>query len=129
MKTILLQDADAGLLDILKLALEFENFDVHTILDENSDFLALIDRVRPHVVLLDYKLNGIVCQEICRKIKEKHPHLPVIALTCNNNIHEVYDKQGFDDYILKPFDLDLLYQVLRKHISTLQHGYGSLVKL
>lgn len=130
MKKILLQDADAGILDMLKVALELENFEVHTILDEKSDFLTWIDRIRPHVVLLDYKLNGEVCREICRKIKEQHPHLPVIALSCNNNIHEMYDKQGFDDYILKPFDLDLLYKVLRKHINAAQQGYGAtLIKL
>lgn len=54
---------------------------------------------------------------MCNQIKAKYPHLPVIALSCNNNIHEVYSKFGFDDYISKPFDLDLLYRVLRKHIS------------
>jgi len=40
----------------------------------------------------------------------------VIALSCNNNINEEYSKHGFADYIKKPFDLDLLYKILRKHI-------------
>ncbi|MFC0513064.1 hypothetical protein ACFFGT_02595 [Mucilaginibacter angelicae] len=34
----------------------------------------------------------------------------------NNNIRQEYHKYGFDGYIEKPFDLDLLYRILRKHI-------------
>ena len=37
-------------------------------------------------------------------------------MSCNYNINEVYDQQGFDDYIAKPFDLDVLYATLRKYI-------------
>jgi hypothetical protein len=41
-----------------------------------------------------------------------YPHLPAIAMSCNINI-EVYD---LDDYIAKPFDLDMLYDTLRKYM-------------
>jgi DNA-binding response OmpR family regulator len=116
MEKILVQDSDAMLLDTLKVALEMENFNVHTVLEYEEDFLDLIHKFRPHVVLLDYKFDGRICREICDKIKEKYPHLPVIAMSCNINIHEDYSKSCFDDYISKPFDLDLLYRILRKHI-------------
>jgi DNA-binding NtrC family response regulator len=66
--------------------------------------------------MLDYRLDGKVCIEICQQIKASYPHLPVIAMSCNNNINNVYDQYGFDDYIPKPFDLDMLYRTLRKHI-------------
>lgn len=124
MKTVLLYETDVTLLDILKTALEIDNFKVYTITDEAFNFLEIINRLKPHVVLLDYKLSGDASKLICRKIKDKYPHLPVIALSCNNNIHEVYAKNGFDDYISKPFDLDLLYKVLRKHVTLKQGGYG-----
>ena len=117
MEKILVQDSDCELLDTIRMALEMEHFQVHTILDFDVDFLSIIDEFRPHVVMLDYKFNGDQAKEICEKIKERYPYLPVIALSCNNNIHEDYNKNGFDDYITKPFDLDLLYRILRKHIS------------
>ena len=116
MQTIIIQDTDASILDILTIALQMENFQVYSVLDYDSNFLDLIDELRPHVVMLDYKLDGKACIKICHQIKAKYPHLPVIALSCNHNINEEYDKYGFDDYIPKPFDLDLLYTVLRKHI-------------
>jgi hypothetical protein len=39
------------------------------------------------------------------------------TVSCNGNIHEEYNKAGFDAYIKKPFDFDLLYHIVRKHIA------------
>lgn len=77
--------------------------------------LSIIDQYRPHVVMLDYRLDGNLCLDILKKIKVKYPHLPVIAMSCNCNINEEYCVSGFDDYI-QPFDLDQLYSTLRMHI-------------
>ncbi|MBB5624139.1 two-component system nitrogen regulation response regulator GlnG [Pedobacter cryoconitis] len=116
-ETIIVQDTDADILDVLTDALSIEGFHVYPVLDCNQDFITLIEHHRPHVVMLDYRLDGEVCKEICLKIKSVYPHLPVIALSCNYNIDKLYGENGFDDYIRKPFDLDLLYSILRKYIS------------
>jgi len=116
METIIVQDTDEDILNILTQALEMEGFSVYPLLDCGEDFMDLIDKARPHVIILDYKLEGKRCIAICHMIKHKYPHLPVLALSCNSNIHHVYDKYGFDGYIKKPFDLDLLYKILRSHI-------------
>ena len=115
-ETIIVQETDASVLDILTYALQSEGFNVFPLLDCGEDFLELIEEVRPHVIMLDYKLNGKRSIEICQLIKARFPHLPVLALSCNNNINDVFDRFGFDGYIKKPFDLDLLYKVLRTHI-------------
>lgn len=117
METIIIQDTDASILDMLTIALELENFQVYAIKDPQHDFLDLIDKTRPHVVMLDFKIHGADALAILKTIKTKHPYLPVLAISCNNNINGVAMEAGFDDYIAKPFDLDLLYTVLRKHIK------------
>jgi DNA-binding NtrC family response regulator len=116
METIIIQDTDKDILDILTAALELEHFKVFTVMDDETNLLGMIARHRPHVIVLDYRLDGKECIRICREIKVRYPHLPVVAMSCNSNINEVYDRDGFDDYIEKPFDLDYLYEVLRKHI-------------
>jgi DNA-binding NtrC family response regulator len=116
METVLIQDRDKDILEILTTALELENFNVYTVMEQQDDLLNMIDNLRPHVVVLDYRMEGKDCVAICRAIKARYPHLPVVAMSCNSNIHEVYDRHGFDDYIPKPFDLEQLYQILRKHI-------------
>jgi DNA-binding response OmpR family regulator len=116
METIIIQDTDQDILDILKIALEEEHFSVYAVLELESNFLEMVEKVRPHVIMLDYRLDGQTCIHICHQIKAHYPHLPVIAMSCNMNINEVYDRHGFDDYIAKPFDLDVLYSTLRKYI-------------
>lgn len=113
---IIIQETDQDILDILKYALAAEGFEVYAMMDGEDDILSLIDEHRPHVVMLDYRLDGKVCLAVLEKIKLKYPSLPVIAMSCNNNINEEYSQAGFDDYIPKPFDLDHLYLTLRKYI-------------
>jgi DNA-binding NtrC family response regulator len=82
----------------------------------HSGIMGTIDEFRPHVAILDYRLNGQEAVGLCKQIKERYPFLPVLALSCNSDIHEAYQQNGFDGYIKKPFDLDLLYTVLCRHI-------------
>jgi DNA-binding response OmpR family regulator len=116
METIIVQETDEDMLYILTIALKEEGFHVYPLQHCDDDFLDMIETTRPHVVMLDYKLRGEEALRVLRQIKAKYPYLPVIASSCNSNIQEAYDKAGFDDYIPKPFDLDLLYCTLRKHI-------------
>ncbi|NQX54525.1 response regulator [Pedobacter panaciterrae] len=120
METIIVQDTDAAILDVLTQALIMEGFQVLPVSDIKGDFLSLVDQHRPHVVMLDYKLDGEACKQTCFQIKQRYPHLPIIAMSCNYNIDRLYGANGFDGYIRKPFDLDLLYTILRRHIPEQQ---------
>ena len=120
METIIVQDTNAAILDVLTIALNMEGFDVLPVSAIEEDFLSLVDQHRPHVVILDYKLDGEACKQTCFQIKQRYPHLPIIAMSCNYNINRLYGKDGFDGYIRKPFDLDLLYAILRRHIPEQQ---------
>ena len=113
---IILQETDQDVLAILKYALEAEGYQVYALTDSAADFIALIEEHRPHVVMLDFRLDGKICLAILETIKTRYPHLPVIAMSCNCNINEEYSASGFDDYIPKPFDLEELYLTLRKYI-------------
>lgn len=125
MAKIVVQDFDPNILDVLTLALVQENFQVHSITSIDDNFMHTIDKHRPHVVMLDFRLQGKDAREASRLIKKKYPHLPVIALSCNADIHKTYAKNGFDDYIPKPFDLDKLYEILRKHIPDCENAESS----
>ncbi|MBB6108624.1 Response regulator receiver domain-containing protein [Mucilaginibacter lappiensis] len=116
METVIIQDTDQSILDILTIALQMENYQVYSVQDCDSNFMDMIEELKPHVIMLDYRLDGKICIQICHQVKAVYPHLPVIAMSCNSNINDEYDRHGFDDYIPKPFDLDNLYAVLRKHI-------------
>lgn len=116
METIVVQDTDKSVLEVLTLALEMENFNVYPLLDCDADFIEIIEKTRPHVVVLDFRIDGRKCMDILSTIKASYPTLPVIAMSCNSNINSVAFKAGFDGYIEKPFDIELLYRILRRHI-------------
>jgi CheY-like chemotaxis protein len=84
--------------------LEAENgMEAIELLDETNDV---------NVVLLDLempKMNGYVA---VKKIKEKFPSLPVLAITANlidKSMQASLSKDGFTDSISKPFKPDVFY--------------------
>jgi len=116
MDKIVIQETDPGVLDVLKLALTEAGFDVYATDHLSTDFIDNISEKQPHVVVLDYKITGQQAIDTCQQIKNRFSQLPVIAFSCNYNIDQHYLQEGFDDYIRKPFDIDLLVKIIRKHI-------------
>src|SRR5258708_20932987 len=71
----------------------------------------------PDVILLDLALPGIGGMELCRNFKSdpRFSHIPIMILT--GAYKEIRDRvrgieRGADDYLLKPFDLDVLLERL-----------------
>jgi len=112
----MIQENDEAILDVLRIALEEEGFQVIPIRQCDDAIIGEIDTFRPHMVMLDIWLREQDCLGLSPMIKARYPDLPLIALSCNINIQKVYGKEGFDAYIPKPFDLDLLYSVVHQHL-------------
>jgi len=120
MNTIVLQDTDQDILYVLGFALRQEGYIVHTTSSLDEHILELIAEAKPHVVILDYRMNGENAIRACHLIPTLYPNLPVIATSCNTNILKDYHAGGFDDYLDKPFDLNALDGLIRKHIAPVQ---------
>lgn len=99
METIIVQETDPAILDVLTLVLTDAGFNVHPTDHCAPDFLDVIEQTQPHLVVLDYRLDGQQAIDVCFQIKTRFPHLPIIALSCNYNINQDYARHGFDDYI------------------------------
>ncbi len=105
---ILLVDDDALLRQSLAFNLEQAGYQVSTAASA-EDALALAHRTPPDLVLLDIGLPGMDGLEALRHFQE-HLGIPVIFLTARRReLDEVLGLElGADDYITKPFDLDVL---------------------
>lgn len=117
MAKVFIQENEQEILEILCIALELENVETFAVLGYDADFIRLIRQFRPHVAILDYRLDGKDCRKVAKLIKNAFPSLPLIASSCNSTIEMDYAKHGFDGYLSKPFELDCLYQKLRKFIN------------
>lgn len=66
MGTIVVQETDPDILDVLYAALELKGFRVYALPNIDANFLQIIDQARPHVVILDYRLSGEECIQLSK---------------------------------------------------------------
>ena len=93
-----------------------------TLAEETSGEAGLdaIEKAEPHCVLLDYSLPGRNGVEVLKRIRSRHPHLPVILLTGQGNeaIAVQSMKEGAQDYITKgTINPEALSRVIRMAIE------------
>jgi two-component system response regulator MprA len=111
---LLVVEDDERVRDAVARALRYEGYDVHTAVDGNDALLRVAD-LAPDAIVLDVLMPGTDGLEVCRQLRGRGDHTPVLMLTAR---HEVTDRvagldAGADDYLVKPFALDELLARLR----------------
>ena len=82
-----------------------------------EECLARIKDTHFDVVLLDHMMPGMDGVETLERIRETDKDLVVYALTANTAVDEsYYISKGFNGYISKPVDSEILERTLMKHI-------------
>jgi two-component system cell cycle response regulator DivK len=84
---------------------------------------------RPDVILMDLMMPVLDGFEAIKYLKTNAntSHIPVVAVTA---LSRPTDRQraveeGAVDYVCKPFDLDLLIEVIERHIDTARNASGA----
>ena len=126
-KHILVVEDDFSILMGLEDNLIAEGYIVTTASNGNEG-LEMALNTNLHLVLLDVMLPGINGFEICKRIRQNKPKLPIIMLTARESeIDKVSGLDyGADDYITKPFSLSELLARIR---ATFRRTYPSKSKL
>ena len=106
-KKILVVDDERGIVSILKMSLESDNYKVIEAYTGDGAIRKARSEV-PDLILLDLMLPDMTGYEICNKIK-KDPlirSIPIIMLTGIGETGKIAGLElGANDYITKPFDL------------------------
>lgn len=104
---ILIADDDPDILDVLRITLEAEGYEVIDAHD-GQEALDIVKKSMPDLLITDFKMPKMCGDEVCRILKQDIliQHMPIIMLTGKG---EVSDKivgihSGADDYIVKPFE-------------------------
>lgn len=106
MTTILLVEDDERISEPLIRVLGTEGYDVvHA--PTGHDGLEAVANRTPDLMLLDLTLPDIDGLDVCRKVREDRPELPIIMLTARAEEMDVIVGlgAGADDYVPKPFRL------------------------
>ena len=114
-KTVLIVDDEQQLALAIKIRLQSKGFQVTTATD-GQQALTLLEQEKPNLVILDVLmpvLDGYSClREINRRFGRGA--IPIIVLTARDRMKDLFELEGIEDYIIKPFDHeDLLLRIDR----------------
>jgi len=117
-QNILVVDDDAEARKILSSILFEEGYSVETVANGKQAIRAS-EKARFDVALIDIKLPDMEGTELLHRLKEKQPHMVKIIVTGFPTLENAMKtvNEGADGYILKPFDIQKLLEMIRKHLT------------
>ena len=71
-----------------------------------------VERSLPQIMLVDWNMPDGNGRGLCQWIRANWKELPVIFLTVRGDSRDIVSgfQEGADDYVVKPFELDVLHQ-------------------
>ena len=101
---ILVVDDETNIIDLTRLYLEREGFQVEAATD-GAQALEKIRKLEPALVVLDIMLPEVDGFEVCRQTRAESD-VPIIMLTArDDDIDKIVGLEvGADDYLTKPFN-------------------------
>ncbi len=113
MDKLLLIDDEVDVQYSFRRIFDSPDLELHTA-SSGEEGLKLIPQVRPDLVITDIRMAGINGLETLRRIRQADPKLPVILMTAYGTTQTAIEamKLGAFDYLLKPFDVPRLKQLV-----------------
>ena len=120
MERILVVDDEKEVCSALKEFLEMKGYTVQAA-HNGPTALETVAQWQPQIVLLDIIMPGMSGIEVLQQLRSDHPETGVIMITAvtDEELGNQALKNGADDYITKPVDLDYLEAVLMVKIVSI----------
>lgn len=118
MNSVLIIDDEKEICESIKMILDYEGYQTdYTVLP--SEGLSKLDSITFAAILLDIQMPEMNGFEVLKRVKEKHPQLPVIIITAHGSIENAIKatKLGAFDFIEKPIDRDKLLISVRNAVD------------
>jgi len=118
-RRVLVVDDEKGIREALKQVLEYEGIEVH-VCASGAEALRRYAELRPHLVFLDVKMQGMDGLETLRKLREHDTNAQVVMISGHGTIQTAVEatQLGAYDFLEKPLDTDRMLLTLR---NALQH--------
>lgn len=121
-KKILVGEDSSIIINLTKNVLAFENYSIKAARN-GKEVLDMLAKEDFDLLLLDItmpQMDGIQCIKEIRSLSEKNKNkIPIIAISGNagNYTPEEYRKFGFDEFIQKPLNYDLVLATVKKILN------------
>lgn len=117
---VLVVDDNCDAADSLSLLVSELGADVHTVYDGRTA-LAELQAFRPHVVLMDISMPGMDGTEVARRARmtDEGRQVTLVAISGRSQEDDCRRAReaGFDQYLIKPVDIDTLQTALRQGLE------------
>jgi two-component system, OmpR family, alkaline phosphatase synthesis response regulator PhoP len=102
---VLLVDDEPNIIQLARLYLEREGFQVEAVVD-GLEALQAVERLHPAMLVLDLMLPGLDGMEVCRRLRTANNPVPILMVTARDeDIDKILGLElGADDYMTKPFN-------------------------
>jgi DNA-binding response OmpR family regulator len=126
-KRVVVVDDEPSVQEVVRAYLEKDGYHVF-VAGTGADGLALSERIKPGLVVLDLMLPDRSGEEICREIRSRSD-VPILMLTAKASEEERVQglALGADDYLVKPFSPRELVLRVRAILRRTQGGDVPLV--
>jgi DNA-binding response OmpR family regulator len=116
-KKVLLAEDDITMVSLLKTLLKMEGYQV-VALNAEDDVPAAVRRERPDVLLLDVHLFQQSGMEILDRLRNtSDTNRTCVVMTSGMNVKDECLRRGANDFLLKPYMPDDLFDVLDRNIN------------
>ena len=92
-----------------------------------QEALEVLEQQTVNLIISDVMMPVMDGMELCRRVKHdiRYSHIPIILLTARTAEEHVLNglKEGADDYITKPFNLEILLLRIQKQLAWTQENH------
>ncbi|MFD2617145.1 response regulator transcription factor [Terrilactibacillus laevilacticus] len=117
-KRILIIEDEVQIAKVLKIELQYENYDVMIEYDGRSGLETALNQ-EFDIILLDIMLPRLNGLEVLKRLRKAENYTPVILLTARDSTFDIVMglDQGANDYVTKPFEIEELFARIRSLIN------------
>ena len=104
---VLVVDDEQGIVDFIRLGLQYEGYEVHSAADGKAALIAISD-FKPDLVILDIAMPRMDGYEVCRAVQGAD--MGILILSARDGLEDRLKglEVGADDYLVKPFHFEEL---------------------
>jgi two-component system, OmpR family, alkaline phosphatase synthesis response regulator PhoP len=116
-KKILVCDDDEGIAEVVKIVLTEKGYEVE-VLYECKEINKQVKKIKPDLIILDLWIPEIGGEQATKILKadQATKGIPIIILSAHRDTEKIARRAGADDFLNKPFDIDMLEKIVDKYL-------------
>jgi DNA-binding NtrC family response regulator len=110
---IVIVEDDSDIADMISMFLAAEGYGIRVV-DNHTDALLALKSLPHRFLLLDYNIPAPMPQAFVSRVAQEHPEMTIVLMTAATSIKTRATEIGVQHWIGKPFDPEILLQLIQE---------------